>query len=311
MGKYVAKRLVETALILLLVSFLTFSLLSIVPGDPVARILGENADTTLYDSTRVMFGLDKPFLLQYWNWLTGIFHGDFGISYVSYEPVTKLLGERLPITVFLSLMSILCSTVVGVLLGCLAAVYHGKKIDLMLNLAANLVNGIPTFWLGIVLIYLFAIKWNIFPLYGFQWPRDGGWKSCILPILCMSIGSAAMIMRQTRFAILEVIRQDYVRTARAKGVGYVKVMIRHVLRNAWIPVITILGMRFSSLIGGSIFIEQVFLIPGIGQLLITSVQQMNVPVIQACVLLITAVGCIANLVVDLLYGIVNPQIHLR
>lgn len=310
MGKYITKRLLQTMAVLVMVSFFTFFLLRLIPGDPVLRILGEEADPVLYQETKKMFGLDQPPLLQYWNWIKGILRGDLGISYVGYGSVNEILKERVPVTLFLSFLSFLVSAFAGISLGVLTAVKQGRLPDTILTSMANAVSGIPVFWLGIVLIYLFSVRLNVLPLYGFKWPWKDGGKSMILPVLCMSVGSIAGIMRQTRSAMLEVIRQDYIRTAKSKGLKKWRIILVHALKNAFVPINTVLGMRLAGLIGGSIFVEQVFLIPGVGSLLITAVNQSNIPVIQACVLLMAFFGCTANLLIDLMYMAIDPRIRL-
>lgn len=317
MGRYILKRILETLLLLVLVSLLVFFLLQLMPGDPVDRIIGEEADPAMYDATKKMFGLDKPPIVQYWNWLMGVLKGDFGLSYVNYESVTAMIGDRLPTTMFLALISLVISSVIGVLLGIVTALNRGKWIDTVLTTMANVLSAVPNFWLGVVLIYIFAVKLRVLPLYGFYFPWTTevstvkALKTLVLPITCMSIGSIAGICRQTRSAMLEVIRQDYIRTARSKGVPNSKVTFKHALKNALIPIVTSIGGRLSTLVGGSTFIESVFVIEGMGQLLVNATTQSNVPVIQACVLLVAVVGCVANLIVDLLYGILDPRIRLN
>ncbi len=317
MGKYIIKRLLETILILWIISLLCFFLMEFVPGDPVLKILGEEADDTLYLATQQLYGLDKPVLVRYANWLTDMFHGNFGISYVNYADVSKLVAARLPTTMFLAAVAITISAVLGVVLGIVTAVNRGRLVDTALTTLANMISAVPTFWLGVIFLYIFAVRLEALPLFGFDPPwKEGGdllktLRQMILPVACMSLGSIAGTMRQTRSAMLEVIRQDYIRTARAKGLSQRTVTYRHALKNALVPIITVIGMRLGTLVGGSAFVEQVFSISGMGTLLVEAVNQANTPVILACVMIMSTVGCLSNLLVDLLYGLVDPRIRLN
>ena len=317
MGKYITRRILETILTLLIISVLVFFMMELIPGDPVLKILGEDADDTLYEATKAMYGFDKPVIVRYFNWLWNMLHGDFGLSYVGYKQVSQLISERLPVTLFLAAISLVISSVLGIVLGIITAVNRGKFIDTLLTTIANMISAIPSFWLAIVFLYIFSIRLKLLPLYGFHFPWDSGTqtakalKELVLPVACLSLGSIASTMRQTRSGMLEVIRQDYIRTAKAKGLTKQKVTYRHALKNALVPIITVIGMRAGMLVGGSAFVEQVFSIPGMGTLLVEAVNQANVPVVLACVMLLSAVGCLANLIVDLLYGVVDPRIRLN
>ncbi|MCJ7835089.1 ABC transporter permease [Cuneatibacter sp. NSJ-177] len=313
MGKYLLKRLGQTILVMFLVSILVFLLMSFIPGDPVYAMLGEDITPEEYQVAYEQLGLDKPLITRYAGWLGGVFQGDFGVSYQYHVEVEELIASRVTVTLYLAVLSTVIGYPIGILFGMLTAVYRGKKADSILTFIANLCNCLPQFWIGICLMYFLALKSGLLPSYGFTWPwEDFGMhmKQLIMPLICLSIGSIAGVTRQTRSSMLEVIRQDYVRTARSKGLREKKVILIHVMKNGLIPIITMLGNRLAFMVGGSMFVESVFQIPGMGSLFVKAIGGKDIPVVQACVLLTALVSCLAYIVTDLLYMLVDPRISL-
>ena len=297
-----------------LVSIISFGLLQIIPGDPVIQILGAHATATQQAALRQELGLDKPVVIQYLNWIGGIFHGNFGRSLVYHESVGTLLKTRFPITACLSIISLVLSTIIGIVAGVISAVKRGTVIDSIISLLANTFVAIPTFWLGIVGIYLFGLKLGWLPIEGWTSPFTNLGKSLsqmVMPIIAMTIPSIAVIVRQTRSSMLETIRQDYVRTATSKGLRQRIVLYKHALRNALIPVVTLVGMALAFLLAGEVMVETVFNIPGIGRLLIRAALEKDYLIVQAGVLAIGTSVCLANLLVDIAYGWIDPRIRYK
>lgn len=313
MASYLLRRLFQTLIVMFIVSILAFLLVSMLPGDPVYAILGDQITQETYEQARVELGLDKPVVTRYFVWLGNVLRGDFGTSYQFHMPVMELFKDRIPITMYLSILATLISMPLGVLFGVIAAVNRGKTADSVITLLANACSCMPQFWIGIFLLYILAMKLGWLPSYGFTMPwEDFGMhiKQLIMPLTCLSIDGVAGIARQTRSSMLEAIRQDYVRTARSKGLARNRVIFIHTLKNSLIPVVTLLGMRLSYMVGGSVFVESVFSIPGMGGLLVRSITARDIPVVQACIILAALVTCLANIVTDLLYVAVDPRIKL-
>jgi len=313
LARYLIKRLLQTLLVLLILSIGVFLLVSLLPGDPVYAMLGDTITLEEYDIAYKELGLDKPILQRYFSWLIKAVQGDFGTSYQFHLPVKELLKERVPITIYLSVLATLIAMPLGVLFGVISAVHRGKPIDTLITLAANACSCLPQFWIGIFLMYIFAMKLGWLPSFGFTLPWDDFGmhiKQLIMPIICLSIDGIAGIARQTRSSMLESIRQDYVRTAWAKGLKERTVIYVHTLKNSLIPIVTLLGVRMSYMVGGSIFVESVFSIPGMGSLLVRAITAKDMPLIQACVLLTAIVTCAAYIITDILYVLVDPRIKL-
>ena len=314
MARYLLKRVFQAILVMMMISIGVFLLVSFLPGDPVYAILGEGISQETYDIAYRELGLDKPILIRYFDWLVNALHGDFGNSYQFHMPVKELLADRIPITIYLSVLATLIAMPLGVLFGVISAVHRGKPADTIITLVANICSCLPQFWVGVFLLYVFAQKMGILPSFGFVMPpwEDFGEhiRHLIMPIVCLSIDGIAGIARQTRSSMLESIRQDYVRTARAKGLKEQAVIYVHTLKNSMIPIVTLLGVRLSYMVGGSIFVESVFTIPGMGSLLVRAITQKDMPVVQACVMLTALVTCLAYIVTDLLYVMVDPRIKL-
>jgi len=315
MLKYILKRLGQTLIVIAIVVVAVFFLTSLLPGDPVYIISGDGALTPEeYDIIQKELLLDKPIAERFVIWLTNVLHGDFGKSYLYNTPVKELILSRVGITVFFSGIALLLSMIFGVLFGVICAVNRGKPIDTVLTLIANIASCLPQFWIGLILLFVFCIKNQILPSLGFGWISEVGFaqhfKTAIMPIFCLSLGSIASYVRQTRSSILEVIKQDFVRTARSKGVPERKVIFQHVLKNGLIPIITVTGNRLAMLLGGSMFVETIFNIPGLGMLMMKSVTGRDIPTIQAMVILLTLVSCLAYILTDIMYVIVDPRISI-
>lgn len=313
MARYLIQRVLQTVVVMLILSVGVFLLVSILPGDPVYAMLGDTITQEEYDIAYAELGLDKPILMRYFSWLGNALRGDFGTSYQFHMPVGELLGDRIPITLYLSILATLIAMPLGVLFGVISAVHRGRPADTIITLVANACSCLPQFWIGIFLLYIFAMKLGWLPSFGFTMPwEDFGLhiRQLIMPIICLSIDGIAGITRQTRSSMLESIRQDYVRTAWSKGLRERTVIYVHTLKNSLIPIVTLLGVRMSYMVGGSIFVESVFSIPGMGSLLVRSITAKDLPVVQACVLLTALVTCAAYIVTDLLYVFVDPRIKL-
>jgi peptide/nickel transport system permease protein len=276
-------------------------------------MLGDQASVEEIERLRTELGLDKPLPVQYANWLLDVLHGDLGRSISYNEDVGQLVRDRLPITFHIGLSAFLLAIVIGIPAGIIAAVKRGGWLDSLITVTANLGMAVPVFWLGILGVYLFSLKLGWLPVQGYTSPFEDlrqSLRQTVMPIVLLSLGSLATLARQTRSSMLEVIRQDYIRTARAKGVKENRVIMRHALRNALIPIITILGMGLASLVGGSVFIEQVFNIPGMGRLMVQSIFGKDYVVVQSVVLIVASVVALGNLAVDVAYGLIDPRIRL-
>lgn len=299
-------------LIIFLISVFTFLLVSFIPGDPVYAMLGEEVSQEEYDRVYHELKLDQPIIQRYFSWLGGALKGDWGQSTQFHKSTLEVLTERIPVTLFFSLTAFAISIPLGILFGVISAVYRGKPVDTAVTLIANVTACLPQFWIALLVMYVFAMKLGWLPSFGFTWFSENlvlGLKQMIMPLFCLALGGIATTTRQTRSSMLEVIRQDYVRTARSKGLSQKKVIFLHALKNALIPVITILGMRLGSMLAGSMFVESVFNIPGMGSLFVKAIQSRDIPVVQACVLVTALVSCIINLLTDILYAVVDPRVR--
>ena len=313
MAKYLLKRLGQTLLVIVLVSVLSFLLVSLMPKDPVYSLFGTDISQEEYDVHFVEMGLDQPLLVRYVKWASGVLKGDFGVSYRYHDAVTNVIGHKLGVSMYLSIVSTLISFPIGILLGIITAVKRGKWQDSVLTVLANITSSIPSFVIAIVMLWIFSIQLKLLPATGFTFPwEDFGThiRQIIMPMICLSIGGIAGVCRQTRSSMLEAIRQDYVRTARAKGLKENTIIFRHVLRNGLVPIITMIGNRLSMMLGMTLFVENVFSIPGIGSLMVQSVNNVDMPVLQACVMLSALIISLAYLFTDFLYVVVDPRISI-
>jgi peptide/nickel transport system permease protein len=317
MTAYIIRRLFMALLVLFLVTLIVFFVIRLLPGDPLLIFVAQSQTSGSMslkevEHLRVEFGLDKPILVQYVRWIWGIFHGDLGTSINYHEDVGKLMLERFPVTLYLGLTSFVLSSVLGILLGLIAALRRGTWIDTIATAFANVGITIPVFWLGLLLIYAFGLKLGWLPIAGYTSPLENFWLSirqAIMPVICLSIVGLAMNARQMRSSVLEVSQQDYVRTAWSKGLRERVIVLRHILKNSLIPVITLLGIGIGFVFAGSVLVETVFAIPGVGRLLVTSVFAQDYVVVQSGTLVIAIIIMLSNLIVDISYGWLDPRIR--
>jgi peptide/nickel transport system permease protein len=309
---YVLRRLAATVPVMLIVAIFVFLMLRLTPGDPAAVIAGDNANAEQIAAIRTNLGLDRPIITQFFIWFGNILHGDFGESFFFKKTVAELIASRLEPTLALSLSTIVIAVAVAVPLGVLAAFKQGTWIDKVVMGFSVLGFSVPVFVIGYGLIYLFAIKLNWFPVQGYQRLADGfgGFLyRLILPSVTLAVIYIALIARMTRTSVLDVLGEDYIRTARAKGQVERKVLFGHALRNAAVPIVTVIGLGVALLIGGVVVTESVFTIPGIGRLTVDAVLARDYPTIQAVILLFSLVYVLINLMVDLLYSVLDPRIR--
>ena len=313
MGRYVAQRVLAMLPVLLIVAVVTFALIHVTPGDPVSFLVGDQALPEQIEEIKAKLGLDKPLYQQLGIYFRDLLRGDLGESVFSRTKVTELIGQRLEPSLFLAIYSQLFAVLVAIPLGVVAAWKANTWIDRVVMIFAVLGLAIPSFWLGFNLAWLFAVKLDWFPAIGYE-PLAGGvgpWlRSLTLPSLTVGIISAALIARMTRSTMLEVLREEYIRTARAKGLGELSVLFRHALKNASIPIVTIIGLTLASLAGGLVVTEAVFAIPGVGRLIVDAVLRRDYPIIQGVIIMITFAYVLMNLIVDLAYGYLDPRIRL-
>ena len=309
---YAARRVLTTIPVMLFVAFFVFSLLYLAPGDPAAIIAGDQATPADIARIRVSLGLDRPFVVRFGDWLWHVLHGDLGTSIFTNLPVTHMISQRLEPTLSLMVLTVLLSLVVAIPLGVLAAWKQGTWIDRMVMVLAVFGFSTPVFVVGYILAYIFALKLGWLPVQGFTPISHGLWpflRTLILPSVALGLIYIALIARITRATMLEVLSQDYVRTARAKGVGQSGILYVHALKNAAVPIVTVIGLGVALLIGGAVVTETVFAIPGLGRLTTDAILQRDYPVIQGVVLMFSFVYVIINLIVDLLYTLFDPRIR--
>ena len=302
--RYLAKRLLLAIPVLVGVTLLSFSILRLVPGDPAQLLAGEEATGEQVAHIRHEYGLDRPILVQYGIFLRHVARGDLGISYRNRTPVADLLFERFAFTLELALLSIAVATVAGVLMGILAATRQGSALDTLSMLGALAGISTPVFWLGLIAILVFSVQLRILPAGG-----SGSLVHLVMPSLVLGAGAAAMMARLTRGVMIEVLRQDYIRTARAFGIAEAKVLLAHALRNALLPVLTVFGLQFGNMLGGAVLTESVFALPGMGRLVVDSIFARDYPVVQGGILLAAATFVLVNIVTDMLYTVLDPRIR--
>lgn len=312
MFTYLVHRLIATIPVLVVVSLFVFALLHLGPGDPAAIIAGDFATPEHIEQIRAKLGLDRPLHLQFFDWSVRLLQGDLGVSIFSNMPVTELIGQRLEPTLMLTVTTITFAVAVAVPLGVIAAWKRGHMPDRIVMVTAVLGFSLPVFVLGYVLIYLFSIKLGMFPVQGYVALDEGLWAclhSLALPSVSLGLILVALIARMTRASMVEVLSQDYIRTARAKGLAPVPVLIVHALKNAGIPIVTTIGLAIAVLIGGVVVTESVFALPGIGRLTVEAILQKDYPVIQGVILVFSFVYVLVNLAIDLSYGFFDPRIR--
>lgn len=314
MVRYILKRLGQSVIVIFIVSVMVFVLMHSIPGDPVSIFLGDSATPEQIEYYTKEFGLDQPLYIQYFRWVQGLFHGELGRSITYQLDVKELLLERVACTVSVTLPAFIIAIVIGIILGVITSVNRGKPKDYILTSIANIGIATPSFWLGILLVYIFALKLKILPVQGYVSPSESltGYLRClVMPVIVLSIGHLASTTRQTRSSMLEVLSQDYIRTARSKGLSEKKVIYKHALRNALIPIVTMMGGAIGGLIGGTVVIESLFNIPGVGSLMLTAITNKDYMVVQNVTFFISVVVVIANLIVDILYGVIDPRIRIE
>ena len=314
MLSYALRRIVLVAITLFVASVVVFAVLEIVPGDPARLMLGINATEDAVAALRLQMGLDEPVLTRYFGWIGGMLTGDFGTSYTYSVPVIELVGERVVVSLPLALLALFLSTAIAIPVGILSAARRGTASDTGVMAATQLGIAIPNFWFALLLVYVFAVTFRLVPAGGFPGWEAGLWpatKALLLPAVALALPQAAILARVTRSALIEVLGEDYIRTARAKGLPANAVLWRHALRNALIPVLTILGLQFAFLLAGTIIIENVFYLPGLGRLVFQAITQRDLIVVESVVVLLVATVVIVNFLVDLAYAWADPRLRRR
>jgi peptide/nickel transport system permease protein len=306
MGQYILKRILITIPTLLGVTVIIFSLIYLTPGDPARLILGDMASEEDVQILREELGLNKSFPEQYIHYMKGLLHGDMGTSYTSGRPVSTEIFERLPITTLLAFLCMVLAVFAGISAGIISAVRQYSFLDNIIRFFSLLGISMPSFWLALLLMIFFSVILRWLPASGLYSPRY-----FIMPVLSISAVSIATIARMTRSAMLEVVRQDYIRTVRAKGQKKTVIILRHALKNALVPVITVIGIQFAGILSGTVVNEQIFAIPGLGRLMVDAIKARNYPVVQGGVLVITFMFSVLNFLIDMLYAMVDPKIRTQ
>jgi len=311
MSKILVRWLIGTIPVLLIVSVLTFVLSSLVPGNAARNILGMNATQEQVDALTAELGLNEPLPVRYWNWLVDAVHGDLGTSIVNGQAVSSAITDRLGPTISLIVGALLLAMVLGISLGIISAL-RGGWVGKVVDVIAVVGLAIPGFWFGLVLVALFAVNWQIFPATGYTAPTDSvaEWlRSLVLPVITLGVPAAAPVAKQTRDGMLTALGKDYVRVLRARGISERSIVVRHALRNAAAPVITVLGIIAVVLLGGTVLVETVFLIPGLGGLSVTATATHDIPMIQGLAVVFAIIVMIVNLGIEIVYALINPKVR--
>jgi peptide/nickel transport system permease protein len=303
---FALRRFGRLLLTVLLISTIIFFVIRVIPGDPALVIAGIDATQEDIDAIRARLGTDRPLIVQYLSWLSDIVRFNFGTSMISDQPVTQLILERFPITLSLAVLGIVISILIAVPMGVASAVKRWSLWDYLGMVFSQMGMAIPSFWLGIMLLLILAVKIKLFPLFG-----SGSIRHLILPALSLGIARAAVLLRLTRASMVEELSKEYVITARSKGLTEPMVKYKHALKNALLPVITVAGIQLGYMLGGAIIIEQVFSLPGLGRLFLFGVYQRDFPLIQGGVVFVAVIFSLINFIVDLFYSIINPKIRIR
>ncbi len=317
MVTYIIRRLIQAVFILLILTFIVFGAVRLLPGDPLLMFLNatdiEALSPEALDQARHELGLDRNLVVQYGIWLGDILQGDWGKSlHFKNANVLQMIGQRMPVTIHLGVLAFFFSSVIGITLGVIAAVRRGRWADTVATLLANTAITIPIFWLGIIMMLVFSVELEWLPVAGYTPINEDFWLSTrklIMPVICLMIGSLGAVARLTRTSMLEVIRQDYIRTAWSKGLRERAIVIKHALKNSLIPVITVMGLQVRFIFGGAVLVEKVFAIPGMGRLMVEAVDGSDYPVIQGAVLVIGIIVVLTNLIVDISYGWFDPRVR--
>lgn len=315
MAEYIIRRIVSMFPVLLIVSVISFGLLYVLPGDPAVAVLGDNAgNKATYEALRRDLGLDQPIYVQYGKWLGRVVRGNLGTSIRTNEPVTTILLRRLPVSLYVGFAGLVIGAVIGLSAAIISALRPGTKLDLAASVFAMGGIALPSFWQALIFVYIFAVVLHWVPPSGYVAPfADPGLslKMLVLPAVVLGTHSAAVVMRQSRSALLEVLGQDYIVTARAKGLSERGVVMRHALKNALIPIVTIIGLQIGNLVSGAAIVETVFAIPGVGRAAVDAIANRDYPLLQGAVLMLALAVMIANLLTDLAYGYLDPRIRYR
>jgi peptide/nickel transport system permease protein len=306
MARYIFKRILLMIPVLLGITFVIFTIMSLSPGDPILIIMGEDVDEETHAAMEKEMGLDKPFIVQYFNYVFKAVQGDFGNSWIKKIPVFDEILARFPTTFWLTLGAICLKVLIGVPIGVVSAVKQYSVVDNVSMICALLFASMPTFWLGLILILVFSLYVPVLPAVGAE-----HWQNFVLPCCTIAIGSAATMVRMTRSAMLEVIRQDYIRTARAKGVAKRRIIFGHAMKNSLIPVITYFGPMLAYIVTGSLVVERIFAVPGIGRAFVSSITNRDYPMVMGTTIVLAVLIVVMNLVSDIMYKIVDPRINLE
>ncbi len=316
MQTYIIRRLISSVVVLIIITMAVFFAMRILPGDPVYMIMSQgqmtNATIEEINALRHEYGLDKPIIVQYFNWMGNLFHGDLGTSITQRIPVSGIVAKGVPITLNMGIPAFIISVLIGVPAGIICAIRWGKWLDTLVTILANIGITIPVFLLGIILIYVFSLNLGWLPVQGYTSPFTDlvkNIKQLIMPVFCLSIFPISSITRQARSSMMEIMRQDYVRTAWSKGLRERTVVIKHAMKNSLIPVITLSGVSLSYIIGGSVFVEIIYNIQGVGRLLVNAVFAHDYPVVQGFILILSVMILMINLIVDVSYGWLDPRIR--
>jgi peptide/nickel transport system permease protein len=316
MATYIVRRLFQGIVVIIIVTFLVFIVIRALPGDPIEIYLTQQ-QTASFTQEQIKeaehkLGLDKPVLVQYFVWVGDLCQGNLGTSLFYHEKVSKLILERLVVTLHMGIIAFIISVILGLLTGIISALRRGKLLDTIVTLFANVGITVPVFWLGIILIYFFSFKIPIFSIYGYTSPFTDFWlnaKQIVLPIVCLAIFPISSTARQTRSAMLEVTTQDYIRTAWSKGLNERYIVLKHMLKNGLIPVFTLIGTSVSYILGGSVIVETVFSIPGMGRLSVEALFSQDYSIIQAIILINAIIVVLVNFLVEITYGWFDPRIR--
>ncbi len=310
MLKYILRRLLQLIPTLFLVSVVVFLMVRIIPGDPITLLYGVSegagASEETIEAMREYYGLNDPLIVQYLRWIAGIFHGDLGTSIITHKTIATELANRYQYTIILAFGGTIIGSLLGVIAGIIASTFHNKAGDNIVMVISMIAVSVPSFFLAMLLMLYFCLHLRVLPSLGMT-----TWKHAILPIVTLGLGAVGMISRTTRSSMLDVINQDYTRTAKAYGVSKTKIITMYAFKNAFIPVLTAIGLRFGSLLAGATMVETIFNIPGIGTFLVSSVNGRDYPAIQSTVLILSCSFVIVNTIVDILYGFVDPRVKIK
>ena len=313
MKRFIAKRIISVIPVLIIVSIVIFSLIHLVPGDPATAMLGDLATEEDIAALRIRMGLDKPLIEQYFIWIGNIFHGDFGMSVVNNETVGSLIISHIRPTISLAIYALVIAAVIAIPLGMIASRKKGSAIDHVVSVISLAGISLPSFLLGLFLMLLFSVKFRIFPVSGYKEISEGFLehiRSLTLPAIALGFMNAALMMRMTRASMLEVLGSDYIKMAKAKGVKEFSLLAKHAFKNTLVTLITIFGQSIVQALSGAAVVESLFAVPGLGQLMVNSIGRRDYYVIQAIVLLIAVINVVINMIIDILYGLVDPRVRV-